>query len=139
MPRYGECMPVLGVHLVEGMHTPAQHAELLGAMSTRYADIAYVPLDQVRAYVTLHAPGLWATGGVSGARHEAPYFTVTLLADRPGALRRRLLASLTDVLVDVLGVERRLVHGQILPVDGDDWSVGGLSMGVARQDGVASR
>jgi hypothetical protein len=41
--------------------------------------------------------------------------------------------------VDVLGVERRLVHGQILPVDGDDWSVGGLSMGAAPQDGLASR
>jgi phenylpyruvate tautomerase PptA (4-oxalocrotonate tautomerase family) len=123
---YGVRMPVLGVHLVEGMHTPAQHAELLVAMSTRYAEVTQVPLDRVRAHVTLHRPELWANGGIPADGRSAPYFTAVVLADRPAELRRRLLGALTDLLVDVLGVDRRLVHGEIVPVQPDDWAVGGV-------------
>jgi phenylpyruvate tautomerase PptA (4-oxalocrotonate tautomerase family) len=126
-------MPILGVHLVEGMHTPAQHAELLVAMSTRYAEVAEVPLERVRAHVTLHRPELWAVGGIPASGRSAPYFTAVLLGDRSAELRRRLLGALTDLLVDVLGVDRRLVHGEIVPVRGDDWAVGGLSAGASRR------
>jgi phenylpyruvate tautomerase PptA (4-oxalocrotonate tautomerase family) len=119
-------MPVIGVHLVEGMHTPAQHAELLVAMSTRYAEVAGAPLEQVRAHVTLHRPALWATGGIPASGRSAPYFTAVVLADQPAELRRRLLGALTDLIVDVLGVDRRLVHGEIVPVQPDDWAVGGV-------------
>lgn len=126
-------MPILGVHLVEGMHTPAQHAELLVAMSTRYAEVAEVPLERVRAHVTLHRPELWAVGGIPASGRSAPYFTAVLLGDRPAELRRRLLGALTDLLVDVLGVDRRLVHGEIVPVRADDWAVGGLSAGSSRR------
>lgn len=132
-------MPILGVHLVEGMHTSAQHAELMGAMSTRYAEVTEVPVESVRTYVTLHSPGLWATAGVPGAGRSAPYFTAVVLADRPADLRRRLLGALTDLVVDVLGVERRLVHGQIIPVHPDDWSIGGVQMSSARRGGTAAR
>jgi phenylpyruvate tautomerase PptA (4-oxalocrotonate tautomerase family) len=120
-------MPILGVHLVEGMHTPSQHAELLVAMSRRYAEVTEVPLDRVRAHVTLHRPELWANGGIPADGRSAPYFMAVLLADRPAELRRRLLGALTDLLVDVLGVDRRLVHGEIVPVQPDDWAVGGVS------------
>jgi phenylpyruvate tautomerase PptA (4-oxalocrotonate tautomerase family) len=43
-----------------------------------------------------------------------------------------LLGALTDLLVDLLGVDRRLVHGQIVPVQPGDWTVGGVSAGAAR-------
>jgi phenylpyruvate tautomerase PptA (4-oxalocrotonate tautomerase family) len=126
-------MPVLGIHLVEGLHTPSQHAELLVAMSTRYAEVTEVPLDRVRAHVTLHRPELWANGGIPADGRSAPYFTAVVLADRPAELRRRLLGALTDLVVDVLGVDRRLVHGEIVPVEPDDWAVGGVSAGAARR------
>ncbi len=124
---------ILGVHLVEGMHTPAQHAELLVAMSTRYAEVTEVPLQRVRAHITLHAPALWANGGIPADGRSAPYFTAVLLADRPAELRRRLLGALTDLLVDVLGVDRRLVHGEVVPVQPDDWAVGGVPVSAARR------
>lgn len=126
-------MPVLEVHLVEGLHTPAQHAELLFAMSTRYAEVTDVPLDRVRAHVTLHRPELWANGGIPADGRSAPYFTAVLFADRPADVRRRLLGALTDLLVDVLGVDRRLVHGEIVPVQPADWAVGGATGTLARR------
>ncbi|OZM77417.1 tautomerase family protein [Pseudonocardia sp. MH-G8] len=120
-------MPVLGVHLVQGMHTPAQHAELLVAMSTRYAEVTGVPVERVRAYVTLHRPELWATGGIPADGRSAPYFTAAVFTDRPPDVRRRLLGALTDLVVDVLGVDRRLVHGAVVPVRADDWVIGGAA------------
>ncbi|HLU57323.1 MAG TPA: 4-oxalocrotonate tautomerase [Pseudonocardia sp.] len=125
-------MPVLEVHLVEGLHTPSQHAELLVAMSTRYAEVTGVPRDRVRAHVTLHRPELWANGGIPADGRSAPYFTAVVFADQPAEVRRRLLGALTDLIVDVLGVDRRLVHGEAIPVQPDDWAIGGVSAAARR-------
>jgi phenylpyruvate tautomerase PptA (4-oxalocrotonate tautomerase family) len=126
-------MPILEVHLVEGMHTPAQHAELLTAISTRYAEVLELPRDQVRAHLTLHRAELWATGAIPASGQSAPYFTAVVFADRPVELRKRLLGALTDLLVDVLRVDRRLVHGRVIPVHPQDWAVGGGAPGGVRR------
>ena len=84
-------MPILEVHLVAGEHAAAQVAELLTRMSARYAEVLESPLERVRAYVTLHDPERWATGGVVGV--EAPYFTAIVLEGRPAEQRRRLLGG----------------------------------------------
>jgi 4-oxalocrotonate tautomerase family enzyme len=130
-------MPILEVHLVEGRHTAAQHAALLTALSTRYAEVLESPIERVRAYLTLHRPEHWAAAGVPGA--EAPYFTAVVLEGRPAEQRRRLLAAFTDILVDVLGVERRLVRGRIIQVHPDDWAIGGVPASEARRSEVAAR
>ena len=132
-------MPILEVHLVEGAHTPAQHAELLTAISTRYAELLEQPREEVRAHITLHQPELWATGAIPASGRSAPYFTAIVLADRPAELRRRLLGALTDLLVDVLRVDRRLVHGRIIPVQPEDWSVGGAPAGAPRRGQLSAR
>lgn len=130
-------MPVVEVHLQAGRHTPAQHAELLGALSARYAEVLDSPLERIRAFLTLHEPQHWATGGETGV--EAPYFTAVVLRGRPVEQRRRLIGAFTDVLVDVLGVERRLVRGRIIQVDPDDWAIAGVPAGAARRDEIAAR
>ncbi|OJY53005.1 tautomerase family protein [Pseudonocardia sp. 73-21] len=130
-------MPILEVHLVDGVHTPAQHSELLTSLSARYAEVLESPLDRIRAYVTLHRPEHWATGGEQGA--PAPYFTAIVLQGRPAEQRRRLLGAFTDILVDVLGVDRRLVRGRIIQVDPDDWAIGGAPASVARRSEIAAR
>jgi phenylpyruvate tautomerase PptA (4-oxalocrotonate tautomerase family) len=132
-------MPILEVHLVEGMHTPAQHAELLAVMSTRYAELLGSPLAAVRAWITLHRPELWATAGVPTSGRSAPYFTAMVLEGRPVEQRRRLLGDFTDIIVDVLGVDRRLVHGRIIPVHPDDWAIGGVPAGAARRGDPRAR
>jgi 4-oxalocrotonate tautomerase len=47
--------------------------------------------------------------------------------------RRRLLGDFTDIVVDVLGVDRRLVHGRVIPVHPEDWATGGVRGGAARR------
>ncbi|OLT21152.1 hypothetical protein BJF78_08805 [Pseudonocardia sp. CNS-139] len=126
-------MPILEIHLVEGAHSPSQHAELLTAISTRYAEVLEMPRDQVRAHLTLHRPELWATGAIPASGRSAPYFTAVMFAGSPAEQRRRLLGALTDLLVDVLGVDRRLVHGRIIPVQPEDWAVGGAPVGSGRR------
>jgi phenylpyruvate tautomerase PptA (4-oxalocrotonate tautomerase family) len=130
-------MPILEVHLVEGRHTAAQHAELLTAMSARYAEVLESPVERVRAYVTLHRPEHWATGGVAGT--EAPYFTAIVLEGRPVEQRHRLLGAFTDILVDVLGADRKLVRGRVIQVPPDDWAIGGVPASAARRSEIASR
>lgn len=116
-------MPVLEVHLVDGQHDPTRHCALLATMSERYADVVDAPIDRIRAFLTVHRPEHWVTGGVAATddRRPAPYFTAIVLAGRPAMLRRRLMMQLTDALVDVLGVERDRVRGRIIEVGPEDW------------------
>ena len=130
-------MPILEVHLVEGVHAAAQVAELLTRMSACYAEVLESPLERVRAYVTLHEPAHWATGGVAGV--EAPYFTAIVLEGRSAEQRHRLLGAFTDILVDTLGVDRRGVRGRIIPVSPDDWAIGGAPASSARAAEIAAR
>jgi 4-oxalocrotonate tautomerase family enzyme len=130
-------MPILEVHLVEGEHSAAQHAELLAKMSTRYAEVLESPLERIRAYVTLHRPEHWATGGVAGV--EAPYFTAVVLEGRPAEQRRRLLGAFTDIIVDTLGADRRAIRGRIIQVSPDDWAIGGVQACSVRSAEIAAR
>lgn len=131
-------MPVLEVHLVEGDHSPDEHARLLERMSVRYAEVLASPLERIRAHLTLHAREHWAVGGATGTE-PAPYFTAIVLEGRPMEQRHRLLADLTDVLVDVLGVDRSRVRGRIIQVPPDDWAIGGVPASGARRDEIAAR
>lgn len=134
-------MPILEVHLVDGLHSAEQHTALLMTMSARYAEVLESPIGRVRAYLTLHQPQHWATAGVPAAQQpgSAPYFTAIVLAGRPAEQRHRLLASFTDILVSVLGVDRGLVRGRIIQVDPDDWGIAGTPAAAARRDEIAER
>lgn len=134
-------MPILTVHLVEGLHTAEQHARLLATMSARYAEVLDSPIERVRACITLHRPEYWATGAVTAAEEpvSAPYFTAIVLAGRPAEQRHRLLATFTDALVEILGVDRALVRGRIVQVDPEDWGIGGVPAAAARQAEIAAR
>ena len=130
-------MPILEVHLIEGSHTAAQHTGLLAALGARYAEVLESPPERIRAYLTLHRPEHWLTGGAPGV--DAPYFTALVLEGRPAEQRHRLLAALTDVLVDRLGVDRAAVRGRIVPVHPDDWGIGGVPASAARATEIAAR
>ena len=134
-------MPILNVHLVDGLHTPQQHERLLAEMSARYAEVLDSPIDRVRAYLTMHRPEHWATAGVPATAEpvSAPYFTAIVLAGRPVEQRHRLLAELTDILVEELGVRRELIRGHIVQVHPDDWAIGGVPAALRRADEIAAR
>src|SRR3546814_6884777 len=79
-------MPIVQFHLVEGRQTDASIGGLLEEATRFYAETLYptvspLPLDRVRAFVTLHRPQHWATAGVLAANGgaDAPYFTCLAL------------------------------------------------------------
>ena len=131
-------MPVLEVHLVEGDHSPAEHATLLERLSARYAEVLASPIERVRTSLTLHAREHWAVGG-STQVEPAPYFTAIVLEGRPVEQRHRLLAEFTDLIVEILGVERSRVRGRVIQVPPDDWAIGGVPASGARRDEIAAR
>lgn len=131
-------MPVLEVHLVDGQHDPGALHRLLGELSARSAEVLGSPVDRVRVLVTLHRPELVAVGGVVGG-DPAPWFTASVLTGRPAGQRAALLAGLTDVLVDVLGVHRARVRGRIAQVPPEDWGIGGVPAAAVRADEVRAR
>lgn len=130
-------MPIVTVHLVEGRHTAAQHRTLLTALSARYAEVLGSPVERVRACLVPHRPEHWATAGEPGM--EAPYFTAIVLKGRPAEQRHRLLAAFTDLVVEVLGVNRALVRGRIVQVDPEDWGIAGVPASAARAGEIAAR
>lgn len=134
-------MPILNFHLVDDQFSQQQHEQLLLDSSRVFADILRCPIERVRAFITLHRPGLVAVGGelVSNSAARAPYFSFTVLAGRPLAERHALLARFTDIVVDVLEVERALVRGGIELVQPEDWSIGGVPASALRQAEVHAR
>ncbi|HEY2222904.1 tautomerase family protein [Actinomycetospora sp.] len=134
-------MPVVEIHLVEGEHLPARIEELLRRVSERYAAVLESPINRVRAFVTMHPPELWATGGITAAvdGDPAPYFVAAVLEGRPASQRQQLLAEITDAICDVLGATRSRVRGRVAQVAPEDWAIGGVPASRKRREEIVAR
>lgn len=134
-------MPVLEFHLVEGQQSAEQCERLLAQSSRLYAEVLKSPLDRVRAFIQLHPPHLFATGGVPVSRGgvAAPVFHFIVLEGRPLEEQHRLLSGFTDLLVEILGVERSLVRSGCWPIAPDGWGIGGVPASVLRSAEVKAR
>jgi phenylpyruvate tautomerase PptA (4-oxalocrotonate tautomerase family) len=131
-------MPVAHFHLVGGTFTADQGRLLLSEASRCYAEVLDSPVERVRAFIVRYDAQDVA---VSGAFHasSAPYFTAVVLAGRPVVQRQELMARLTDVVVDVLEVDRRAVRGQVVEVLPENWSIAGVPAARARSEEIAAR
>jgi 4-oxalocrotonate tautomerase len=134
-------MPVLEFHLVEGRYSEAQCERLLVESSKLYAEVLQSPLERVRVFIQLYAPHLFATGGVpvSKGGAPAPVFHFIALEGRPVEERQRLLAGFTDLCVDILGAERRLVRGGCWMIAPENWGIAGQPASVLRAAEVQAR
>ena len=56
---------------------------------------------------------------------QAPYFEFSVLDGRPLDQRQRLLGGFTELMVEILEVDRALVRGQCKRVSPEEWSIGG--------------
>lgn len=120
---------------------PEQEHRLLVEGSRRYAAALDAPLDRVRLFVHRLAPASVAVGGrtVAEGGGPAPFFTALAMVGRPVEQRHRLLSELTDLLVDVLGVDRSLVRGHVVEVDPDGWGIGGEPASLVRAAEITAR
>lgn len=134
-------MPVVNFHLVEDHCSAEQKVRLLKAASLLYSQVLLSPMERVRAFVTLHAADEFAVAGdVVGANGlHAPYFDFIVLEGRPLEERQRLMSGFTELLVDILAVERSLVRGRCIRVEPHDWSIGGLGADVLREQEISAR
>lgn len=132
-------MPVAHFYLTSC--TENQERRLLEEGSERYAAVLDAPLDRVRIFVHHHPETGMATAGriVSETGRHAPYLTALVLQGRPVETRHRLIAELTDLVVEVLEVDRALVRTHIIEVDPDGWGIGGVPASVIRRDEIAAR
>lgn len=131
-------MPVAHFHLVDGSFSADQGQRLLTEASRLYADILNAPIDRIRAFIVRYGAMDVAVSGAFYAS-SSPYFTAIVLAGRPASQRQELLARFTDLVVDVLDVDRRGVRGRIVEVQPENWAIGGTPAAVARADEISAR
>lgn len=134
-------MPVAHFHLPADTYTAEQEAQLLRRAAAEYARILNSPIDRTRVYVVHYAASSIAVAGelCSDSGVIAPYFTAIVLAGRPAEQRHELLAGFTELLVNVLGVDRSVVRGQIIEVSPENWGIAGGPASVARATEIAQR
>lgn len=134
-------MPILNYHLVRGQHDQGRIETLLVRSSEFFAQVLGCPIERVRVFVTEHAPQHYCIGGrlAGEAAQAAPYFSFIVLQGRPLEDRQGLLAGFTDLVVEILGAERSLVRGGVVPIDPDDWSIGGVPASQLRRAEIEAR
>ncbi len=134
-------MPIAHFHLPSGYATPDQERRLLLDASAAYSRVLESPIERVRAFVVHYDPASIAVAGriVADGGAVAPYFTAIVLAGRPAAQRHELLRAFTDLIVDVLDVDRGQVRGQIIEVAPENWGIGGVPASGMRSGEIAER
>jgi phenylpyruvate tautomerase PptA (4-oxalocrotonate tautomerase family) len=134
-------MPIVNFHLVEGMTSPEQNERLLVGACRLYAEVLDSPVDRIRAFITTHRPDQFAAGGglVSANGVHAPFFDFIVLEGRTLEQRQRLHVGFTDLLVDVLGVPRKVIRGGCRRVEPEDWSIGGTLASEVRAAEIRAR
>jgi phenylpyruvate tautomerase PptA (4-oxalocrotonate tautomerase family) len=133
-------MPILNIQLAD-QYSDAQLEPLLVKCSQFYAEVLKSPIERVRVFIHVHRPQLVAVGGipVSHSGASAPYFHFLVLEGRALEERQRLLTGFTDILVEVLGVERSLVRGGCWPIAPENWAIGGVPASISRAAEVRAR
>lgn len=134
-------MPVVNFHLVDGYCSAEQKIRLLKGASQLYSQVLRAPMERVRAMITLHGADEFAVVGevtsVNGL--HAPFFECIVLEGRPLDERQALLSGFTELLVEVLAVERDLVRGRCIRVEPQDWSIGGQGADILREKEIRER
>lgn len=132
-------MPIAHLHVVAAT---AEQQRRLGAEATAvYAAALAAPVERIRVFVVSHEPSAVTVGGVNCADDgaPAPFFTALIFADRPVEQRHRVLGDLSRLVAEVMNVDLSLVRGQVIPVDPDNWAIGGEPASVLRRAEIDAR
>lgn len=134
-------MPVVNFHIVDAYCSAEQKVRLLKGASQLYSQVLRSPMERVRAFITLHlADEFAAAGEVTGVNGlHAPFFDFIVLEGRSLDERQALMGGFTELLVEILAVERSMVRGRCIRVEPQDWSIGGLGADVLREQEIRDR
>ena len=139
-------MPIAQIHCVRGAFPDDAISTMLTDLSVFYARALYPeaenpPVERVRIFVSLAEPGHWAAGGriVGAGDMMAPYFTCLVLTGRTVEQHHSLIAGFSEIISRALGCDMAAIRGQIIPVEPDNWGIGGRPASVVRAAEIAAR
>jgi 4-oxalocrotonate tautomerase len=129
-------MPVIKMHVPDGLLAPQAEAALVEAVLHRFAELQESPVERIRAFLTVHPPTRYATGGQAG-RSPGPFFEFVVMEGRPVEQRQALLTAFAQLLADATGVPVTQVRGMCQVVSPENWVIGDQPATLARKDHVA--
>lgn len=134
-------MPVLHYHLQTHRYSQGQLDDLMLRSSEMYAQHLRCPIDRVRVFVHEYSPNRVCIAGQLGhdGAEDAPFFTAIVLEGRSLEDRHNLLTGFTDLLVEILDVDRSRVRGETLRIDPEDWAIAGVPASVQRKSEIDER
>ncbi len=134
-------MPILTVRLKQEAWTREQLNDFMLKASELYAAALECPIDRVRVFLDLYDPDNVAVAGRISAETgtQAAYFDFLALEGRPLKQRHELLEGFTDLLQNILGIDRSIIRGACLNIAPEDWAIAGTPASVARQKEIEAR
>ena len=134
-------MPVVTFNLTRGCTAQEQNERLLKGACQLYSKVLGSPMERVRASIVLRDPELHAVAGelVSNNKLHAPIFEFLVMAGRPIEEKHALLTGFTDLLVDIMGVDKGLIRGRCISVNPEEWVIGGTPASLLRQGEIEAR
>lgn len=134
-------MPVVTFHLVEGHFSDDQAEELLIRSAELYGKVLEAPMERIRAFITTHSPQHFFVGGKTVSKNDvhAPFFEFIVLDGRSLEQRHELLSGFTDIISEVIGVDKSVIRGFCRRVTPEEWGIGGTPASVLRQAEIEAR
>lgn len=132
-------MPIAHLHIIDP--TPQQKRDLLRRASEAYAEVFESPLERVRVFIHAYPADCAAVGGVpvSDGAPAAPFFSLLAMGGRPIDQQQRAVKAFTDLLEDVLGIDRSLIRGMVTEANPDTWGIAGEPASAVRAAELAAR
>lgn len=133
-------MPFLRVDLAAPV-APDVKAALLRRTADLFAEITDSPVDRIRTQVHELPADSFAVGGIPIAESgvQAPFVTLDLLEGRPLEQHAALVARMSALVAELVGVPLDRVRLRINEVKTTDWGIGGVQASELRRAEIASR
>ena len=133
-------MPFLRVDLAAPV-APELKAALLRRTAELFAEITESPVDRIRTQVHALPADSFAVGGIPIAESgvQAPFVTLDLLEGRPLEQHAALVARMSALVAELVGVPLDRVRLRINEVKTTDWGIGGVQASELRRAEIESR
>jgi 4-oxalocrotonate tautomerase len=133
-------VPFLRVDLAAPV-APELKAALLRRTAQLFAEITESPVDRIRTQVHELPADSFAVGGISIAESgmQAPFVTLDLLEGRPLEQHAALVARMSALVAELVGVPLDRVRLRINEVKTVDWGIGGVQASELRRAEIESR
>lgn len=133
-------MPFLRVDLAAGVGDQAKR-DLLRRTAVLFAEILECPVDRIRTQVHELPADSFAVGGVpiADSGEQAPFISLDLLRGRPQEQHTELIARMSALVAEIVGVPIDRTRLRINEVAAADWGVGGVPAASARSAEILDR